>query len=1256
MKKIWIVVLVFFISNLACAGNLIKYNNSTSDKFLSISKKSNLKTAKVIGNITAPDLGSVAGFALFTIAGAVGNTGISNITGNIGANVGAITGFGTSTVTGVTYNADAVTAQCAADLMVAYNQLSATTATAAHGAVFGNGETLLAGVYSLGAAGSAAGVLTLDAQGDTNAIFIFKIGGAFNTGAGTTVVLANGALAKNVFWVVEGAIAMAAVTKMKGTLIANNGAVSMGAGGTLEGRMLSTAGAVAVYGDNIYIPGSGGIGIGWIGVVSTNWNTAANWLGNVVPTASDQAFIGVNQIFIFFPNIPVSSGTINVGAIRFGTLGGKASGVVVNAGSTLNVLGAITYQSDAGSALGYICALSGMGTIAANSIAVIANTVVLSPYNQKMASSVNNLNVAVNIALTSTLAGTNALNSTFQITGGTTLINGIIQTSNTAGSTSTFAVIPALTATLQLANNAPLSGLSALGANVVNFKNAGATTEYSGGNQIVYNDAAITGLNTGVGYQSIKLSGTGLKNLSTGNLNIAGDFINTLVNDAGNNISLLNNVVNFNGTTQSLAGGSGFGTVFNKVTFSGAGTKTMASGGFYVAGLGNLIMDGSAGNAILNAGSFLTLKSDASGSATVGVIPTNTSITGNVNVERYFKAQASGISADNTRNYRLLSSPVNNGTGAYAVNYLNAKTGGLTGVFVSGPTGAAGGFTVSNATPTIYLHNESLTASTSSFSGGNFKGLTNISGGILTYYNSSGTTTATTTLPVGNGFLLYYVGNNVNNVTSVTALNKQFRFGGTYIAPDAAVTTAIGVLNQGPIAVKLWWSGSTTLSANKAGYNLVGNPYASTIDWDQYSASVSSAGIYAPQVSPTMYVFNYSNKNYGAYLAGTGGIGTNNAGRYIASSQGFFVMATAVSGASLTFNESAKTAVQPASNSSLLLFKSLPVSTTVNQVMRVKLSKDSVNTDDVMLLFEPYSSNEYEPSYDADRLSGIGNITTLATYAYHSDVLLAINRMHSIDAGTRVKLYVNISKSVGVDTLSASGLNTLDPRFDAYLIDHYKNDSLLFSKYPKYLFNVNNTDPASFGANRFEIIFHKKSGLNYKLLGFTAVSVKAGVLLTWKTGNESNLTGFSVERNDGSTQFIALNQMQSNGSGIYSYIDSTPLSGVAYYRLKQNDAFDVISYSKTISVNKANTNIAPDILTLYPNPVKDNFTIIINYDIPSKVFLKVTNAVGQIQVNRQVNGDNIQQVVSDIKPGVYMVEITDVGTKKLIGIKKFIKK
>src|SRR4051812_36385695 len=73
----------------------------------------------------APNLGTAADFVLFSSNGAVTNSGITQLTGNVGTNSGSSTGFGN--VNGVMHDGDGASAQCSADLLIAYNQLNATT-------------------------------------------------------------------------------------------------------------------------------------------------------------------------------------------------------------------------------------------------------------------------------------------------------------------------------------------------------------------------------------------------------------------------------------------------------------------------------------------------------------------------------------------------------------------------------------------------------------------------------------------------------------------------------------------------------------------------------------------------------------------------------------------------------------------------------------------------------------------------------------------------------------------------------------------------------------------------------------------------------------------------------------------------------------------------------------------------------------------------------------------------------------------------
>ena len=200
----------------------------------------------------SPNFGTAASFVLFTTTGAVGNTGISQVTGNVGTNGGAITGFGN--VNGVMHTTDGATLAAAADLTIAYGLLNIAPQTATHAPLLGNGETLTAGTYAIAGNTTLSNTLTLDGQGNANAVFIFKISAPFSTNASSEVKLINGALACNVFWKVEGAVNMASLTTMRGTVVANNAAITLGAGVKLEGRALSTTGAISVTGVLAYLP------------------------------------------------------------------------------------------------------------------------------------------------------------------------------------------------------------------------------------------------------------------------------------------------------------------------------------------------------------------------------------------------------------------------------------------------------------------------------------------------------------------------------------------------------------------------------------------------------------------------------------------------------------------------------------------------------------------------------------------------------------------------------------------------------------------------------------------------------------------------------------------------------------------------------------------------------------------------------------------------------------------------------------------
>jgi hypothetical protein len=159
------------------------------------------------------------------------------------------------TIPASVYTTSFSTATGASDLILIRDAIMAIPVTnTTHPLVFGSGEILPAGVYDIAGAASIAGTLTLDGGGDLNALFVIRATGAFNTGAGVNVILTNGATAKNVFWVAQGAIGLGASTTIQGTMLSNGAAVAGGATSTVNGRLFTTSGAISFGEGTLSLP------------------------------------------------------------------------------------------------------------------------------------------------------------------------------------------------------------------------------------------------------------------------------------------------------------------------------------------------------------------------------------------------------------------------------------------------------------------------------------------------------------------------------------------------------------------------------------------------------------------------------------------------------------------------------------------------------------------------------------------------------------------------------------------------------------------------------------------------------------------------------------------------------------------------------------------------------------------------------------------------------------------------------------------
>jgi hypothetical protein len=190
------------------------------------------------------NLGTAGNFAVLG-GSTVTNTGPSVVNGDLGVSPGtAVTGFPPGVVSGTVHAGDATAAQAQADLTTAYNDAAGRTpATTVSGDI--GGQTLTPGVYNSASSLGITGTLTLDGQGDPNAVFIIQTGSTLITAAASAVNLINRAQAANVFWQVGSSATLGTNSTFSGNILALT-SITVTTGVKIFGRALARNGAVTL--------------------------------------------------------------------------------------------------------------------------------------------------------------------------------------------------------------------------------------------------------------------------------------------------------------------------------------------------------------------------------------------------------------------------------------------------------------------------------------------------------------------------------------------------------------------------------------------------------------------------------------------------------------------------------------------------------------------------------------------------------------------------------------------------------------------------------------------------------------------------------------------------------------------------------------------------------------------------------------------------------------------------------------------------
>jgi hypothetical protein len=436
-------------------------------------------------------------------------------------------------------------------------------------------------------------------------------------------------------------------------------------------------------------------------------------------------------------------------------------------------------------------------------------------------------------------------------------------------------------------------------------------------------------------------------------------------------------------------------------------------------------------------------------------------------------------------------------------------------------------------------------------------------------------------------------------------------------------------------------------------------------------------------VGTTIYALNPATGNYDTYQKG--GTYTNHGRRTIVSGQGFFVLASNSSSPQLIFNESAKIATQ---NTGLNLFMSTSDNLAtlnnadIDQHLRLQMSLDSVNTDDIYIGFNSANNAKFVTDEDAPYKPGTGKLSFASISS--DNVTLAINKLPWPGQKPTVVPLKATARAKGTYTFNMTEIEAIPQLYEIWLMDAYKKDSLDMRQNASYAFDIT-ADTNSYGSKRFQLVIRQNPALAVHLLNFTAVKATSGAQTAWTIENEQNYTKFTVERStDGGATFNVLGGVSASAAGAYSFLDRSPANATNMYRLKIENLNGEISYSSPVTLIYGNSaTVAKNTILLYPNPAKSTINLTINPGsnvvplvnpglLSSKVgaastmpdvatasnavyTVKIVNASGLVVKTTTTTQANWQTNVSSLLPGTYIMQVFNNKDNSLVGRGTFVK-
>ena len=637
-----------------------------------------------------------------------------------------------------------------------------------------------------------------------------------------------------------------------------------------------------------------------------------------------------------------------------------------------------------------------------------------------------------------------------------------------------------------------------------------------------------------------------------------------------------------NDTASAYLGGNNKTTFYNLTVSKSANGVALKSGGIV---RNVLAMEGGT----LYTDSNLTMRSDSALTSRVAPVAVNSNIIGKTKVERYIPAR---------RAWRMLTAPL---TDAGTI-FNTWQNGGVyqpnINTFVTGP-----GANANNGLDISPLNNTSMKTWNP-----NTQAYTNVSNtkvAISAGTRGSGDNTA---------YFMFVRGDRTQSNFSTSTCN-------------ATTLSSTGRLQIG--------TQHFTVASTADAYTMVGNPYASPVDFSTLSKTnlVNRFYVWDPTLNILGgYVMLDDLSNSGTY---TKSVAASNQTKDIQSGQAFFVMTKTNGAASVTFNESNKstfttnTLFRPTGNGS--------------QFLRVNLNLE--NSDSTILadgIFAEFNDN-YSSNVNQDDAVKFANINENVCFVRDGNALAAERRPFVSGLDT---LYLKMTKTTARN-YSFEIVPTDFYGTDIFVEDAYLNTSTMVSSFTasKFAFTIDG-NAASASANRFRIVFKKYNVLPVTLSAISATAQSNNIAVEWTVENEMNMVKYVVEKSTDGSNYSTGTTITVEGNNdvhnTYNWLDVTAAQGVNFYRIKMFDKSGEVKYSSIVKVLMSKTTQSS--MTIYPNPVRNN---VINLQLSNQVKgtyqLKLSNngqaVYSSSMINNSSNSTLQMNVPVKMAAGVYQLEV-----------------